>query len=270
MCFCLNAAVTGSNLFPAGAVQLPLTFLTREGAMAKSSLPPRFGFGVILIIIGFFLLLDNIGYYEFHELIGTWWPLILVYIGASRMITHPQGNQTGSAVVLGAGLFFLIFTTDINELDVVSVWWPVLLILLGGWVALNAFRPQKKSSSQPNPFDPEIQERTDDMLNHSTVFSGAKLRSASQNFTGGKITVAFGGTNIDLRETKLAPGAVLDVLVLFGGCELHVPENWELDVQAQAIFGGIDDKRFRTQGTDEVKPMLRVTGLVMFGGIEIK
>ena len=60
-------------------------------------------------------------------------------------------------------------------------------------------------------------------------------------------------------------------MVLMGGCELFVPYEWDLDIQAQAILGGIEDKRLRqSHAPGTVAPILRITGSAILGGIEIK
>jgi predicted membrane protein len=41
--------------------------------------------GMLLILIGLFILLDNLGYADFGEILGNYWPLLLVLWGVSLL-----------------------------------------------------------------------------------------------------------------------------------------------------------------------------------------
>jgi hypothetical protein len=59
----------------------------------------------------------------------------------------------------------------------------------------------------------------------------------------------MGGSKLDLRQAKIAPGteAVVDVFTVMGGVELLVPRDWNVDVQLVPIMGGVNDDRNRTE-----------------------
>ena len=38
----------------------------------------------------------------------------------------------------------------------------------------------------------------------------------------------FGGSSIDLRDCQPVDQAKIEILTLFGGCEILVPENWNI------------------------------------------
>lgn len=236
--------------------------------MNKPLLPPRTGFGLFLVAIGLFILLDRLDFYNFGDLISTWWPLILIYIGIHNLY---RGNtrSSGSYLLIGIGIFFLLHTLDLFDTDIIHTWWPALLILIGFAIIFNALK-RKTNSEMPQDSFTTV-EGTEDMLNNSVFLSGSEIRTMSQNFKGGKVTVVLGGSKIDLRQAILSPEATLDIMVLLGGCELIVPYEWDLDIQAQAILGGIEDKRLRqSQPPGTVAPILRITGTAILGGIEIK
>jgi predicted membrane protein len=95
----------------------------------------------------------------------------------------------------------------------------------------------------------------------------------TNNFKGGKMLAVFGGSNFYLAKCKLAPGKnYIDVLAVFGGFKLVVPEDWNIKISTISIFGGISDKhRMHTpnQVTEDL-PELIIKGFVIFGGGEIK
>jgi hypothetical protein len=79
----------------------------------------------------------------------------------------------------------------------------------------------------------------------------------------------FGGTEIDLRNAKPAPGAELDVFVAFGGAEIKVPEGWQVVTHGMPIFGGCENVT-TTEPIREDAPTLDVNATVIFGGLEVK
>src|SRR5262245_22065959 len=69
--------------------------------------------------------------------------------------------------------------------------------------------------------------RMEDEMNHLVLFGGLEDRNNSKQFQGGKVTVMFGGAELDLCDADIeAKGAYLELITAFGGIELIVPEHW--------------------------------------------
>lgn len=51
--------------------------------------------GFILILLGVLFLLGMLDVVDFGNLIGTWWPLILIAVGLRKMATQGSGRYTG-------------------------------------------------------------------------------------------------------------------------------------------------------------------------------
>ena len=64
--------------------------------MSKRKAEPLF-WGLILLIIGVLFMLDNFGIdIDIWEIIGDFWPMILIAIGAKNVWLHYQNkNKTG-------------------------------------------------------------------------------------------------------------------------------------------------------------------------------
>lgn len=64
----------------------------------------RYWFGGLLILLGIILLLDNAGVWGFHDVVGRFWPVLLVLWGVSILLrqrsskTENQGERTGQFV----------------------------------------------------------------------------------------------------------------------------------------------------------------------------
>jgi hypothetical protein len=81
----------------------------------------------------------------------------------------------------------------------------------------------------------------------------------------------WGGGSLDFRDADFGPGVTeLNVLAIMGGLEIIVPPWLSVDVDASAIMGGFDERHRAPQAPDPGRPVLRVTGLVVMGGVEIE
>lgn len=108
----------------------------------KDVLSKRTWFGVIIILIGLALLLDNLDVLDFRipgYLFS--WKVILILIGAAMMAS---GRKGGIVLIIIGGLFLLPDIFHIPE-DFIRDWWPVLLIILGVIVILRKNDPPSKS-----------------------------------------------------------------------------------------------------------------------------
>jgi len=96
------------------------------------------------------------------------------------------------------------------------------------------------------------------------------MRFISDNFRGGKLTNIFGGSDINLSKANPVPqGCIIDAVVIFGGSNLIVPDDWQVKTEAVSIFGGVSDKRVMPAAFNPDKTLV-IKGVVIFGGIEIK
>ncbi|MFW6190695.1 MAG: LiaF transmembrane domain-containing protein [Candidatus Bipolaricaulota bacterium] len=185
--------------------------------------------GAILIAVGALIILSNVGVLEnFWGLLATYWPVLLIAAGGYNIVTNPAGKVGGFIVAL-AGLLLLLNNMEQVRLFERISFWPVFLILVGLWFL---FRGSREAAVVEN-----------DTLNLVALFSGNSSRVVSQAFEGGSSVAIFGGSEIDLTDSKLSGGrAKFDVFVMFGGTDIAVPENWEVVVKGLPVFGGLDDK----------------------------
>lgn len=96
-------------------------------------------------------------------------------------------------------------------------------------------------------------------------FGPLDYKSTSSAFRGGSVQTWFGGGVVDLRQATLDPmGATIEVNALFGGGNLVVPEEWNVETKIAGI-GGIGDARPQRDRSPEA-PTLRVEGIALFGG----
>jgi hypothetical protein len=138
----------------------------------------------------------------------------------------------------------------------------LLIFKLGAWVGMAAAAAFVKRSV-PSRGDEESDE-----LALVAVFDGIELESRATAFRGGSMLAWFGGIEVDLRNAELAAGAELSVHTLFGGIEVTTPPHWRVESKAKALAGGISTPG--EAGHDPDAPVLSLTGLAVFGGVNVR
>ncbi len=77
----------------------------------------------------------------------------------------------------------------------------------------------------------------------------------------------MGGCELDLTNADIEQGsAELEVIVVWGGIEIKVPEGWEVIGNTVPIMGGAD---IRTKAAPGGRRLI-VNGLALMAGIDIK
>jgi len=231
-----------------------------EDAKAPSPFSPKLVVGVAIIVAGLVLTLDNLGLIEAHTILKLW-PLVLVAIGAAKIRQDRGGSSLGGWFLVLGGAFLLLFTFGHGHLaDALG---PMLVVAVGILIVVKALK-------QNRGVPPELA-RSEDFLQGTAIFGGFKRRISTQTFKGGELTAIFGGYEVDLRQAVLENGqARIDVFVLFGGGEIRVPEGWEISNRATAIAGALNDSTHHGPASPDSRPRLVVTGLILFGGTEVK
>ena len=109
------------------------------------------------------------------------------------------------------------------------------------------------------------QEPDADEIDLVASFSPLEYKSTARAFRGGRVQTWFGGGVVDLRDARLDPaGATLEVNALFGGGNLVVPEDWNVETSITGL-GGVGDGRPKFEREPDA-PTLRLEGLAIFGG----
>jgi len=218
--------------------------------------------GVLIIVVGALLFLDNLDIMESDDIL-QWWPVLLVTVGLVKLFQPgPSAGRGFWLILVVVGVVILL-----NNLDLayIRLWdlWPILIVLVGGsmiWRAISERRERARVAEGG-----AIEEVR---IDGSAFLGGLSNTNASREFQGGSLTAVMGGCEIDLRNASMKnPEATVDVFAFWGGIELKVPRDWTVVVQGTPILGGIEDK---TQPSSEASKRLIITGMVIMGGVEIK
>jgi hypothetical protein len=81
----------------------------------------------------------------------------------------------------------------------------------------------------------------------------------------------LGGIVLDFREALLSPGVTeIYVLALLGGAQIIVPPGLSVEVSGTAIMGGFGHMERIAEQLDPDRPVLRVHGLAIMGGVAVE
>ena len=104
-----------------------------------------------------------------------------------------------------------------------------------------------------------------------------------------EVLALFGGAKLDFRDANLYSGeTIVNCFAMFGGIEIIVPADIEVDANGTGLFGGFEHKALKQRrrglfgrrssrdeehepfDDDEEPPILKIRGFALFGGVEIK
>jgi hypothetical protein len=214
--------------------------------------PVQVFLGVLIVAFGVIALLTQLDVIELSlgELLADWWPLIVIGVGLAALITVPRA-WVGPAVVIAVGVFFLLRTLDVID---VNIWelWPVAVILVG----LSLLTSFGRRTSE------------EDTINSTVIWWGSERKTRSRQFKGGSLTAIMGGIEVDLREADIVDKAEIAIFALWGGVEVKVPPTWRVHVSGLPLLGGWDDKT--SPPIQDGAPELIVHVTAIMGGAEIK
>lgn len=248
--------------------------------------------GLIIVIIGALLLLDNVGLH-----LPSWifhWSNILIIVGLFISLKHNFKDGKGIVLII-IGAFFTLKEAFDHYINFDKVGWPVLIIALGLFLIFKPKRDYKNKNTwkknggkrqdgftQNDPFmaNPETDTHTKpdqdqktsnlDYLDSVNVFGGSHQIVYSKNFKGGEITAVFGGCDVNLTQADFEGQIVIDITAIFGGAKIIVPAGWNIKSEVTAIFGGMDDKRSMQPVAEVQNKLLIIKGIAMFGGVDIR
>ncbi len=214
--------------------------------------------GAVFIIAGLIWVMRNLGYIDFS--FREWWPLILIGIGILNIVSSRDIFAFPGWLLVTIGIIFLLTTNNIIEWDYIKKLWPVAIIVVGLSIILG---PGKRIRGKEGFGDKE------NYISGFAVFSGLERKIRSKSFRGGSVTSLFGGADIDLRDALISPdGAILDLTAVFGGVDIKIPADWNVEINSTALFGGVGNKS-RSENPLEDNPLI-INATAIFGGVEIK
>ncbi len=207
--------------------------------------------GIFFTALGLLLTLDNLDIVDGNRLL-RYWPVVLIVVGALKL--REAGSRALALILIIAGVLLLGNGTHWIRFSIFD-FWPLILIGVGVVIVLHSFGfrvAEPQLGSDPTTW---------------SLFNNRKLNGSAQDFHGRRIIAFMGGCKLDLNDSGIEGGTtVIEVIAVWGGVVIRVPQGWEVVGQAVPIMGGIDIRTGPARGGRK----LIVRGLTLMGGMEIK
>lgn len=241
------------------------------------------GKGVILVLLGAFFLVRNMDLN-----IPTWvvsWQMIVIGIGLIIWVASNFKNVGGLIMMLVGGVFMMRDIFDWSY-DITRFIWPAAMIAVGLYfifrkkdaksISISSCSKNDEKEKYHDAYDKakyhayDYTTKSSDLLEISAIFSGVNRIVVSKDFKGGSINAVFGGCDINLTQADFTGTIEIEANCIFGGAEIVVPASWDVKINMDTIFGGVEDKRPVELMTNNPDKTLIIKGSCVFGGLEIK
>ena len=207
--------------------------------------------GIFFALLGVLLTLDNLDLIDADRFL-PFWPVVFIAIGILKIQDHR--SRVPGIVALGAGALLLLFNSGWIHFSIFDLW-PVVMIFAGGVIVAHALGLRAPNLSGQSA---------------STIWATLGVRKevvTARNYAGGRIIALLGGCELDLRNADIEQGtAELEVVAIWGGIEIKVPEGWEVIGNTVPIMAGTD---IRTKAAAGGRRLI-VNGVAIMAGIDIK
>ena len=218
--------------------------------------------GIALIAVAVLFTLKAFDIFDFDVFFKGWWTLFIIVPSIVGIIN--DRDKTGGCIGLTVGILLLLAARDIIKY---SMLWklavPVALVFLGIKLIIGGVRGNKG-------YNVEAQMRRDGkpLKSGFSSFSATKLNYAGEEFNGAELNAVFGGIDCDLRGAIITGDCVINATAIFGGIDIFVPDNINVQLSSNSMFGGVGDKRPYKTNNNQFTLYVNATGL--FGGVDVK
>lgn len=218
--------------------------------------------GLLFIALGVIIGLNSFGVTDINLFFDGWWTLLIIIPCTIELFR--SRDKTGNLIGIAVGIALLLACQDILTFDMLwKLMLPGILVIIGLSLVFKDVIFGKKSASFKRSGEKSGQEDT-----HFAAFSSKNIRYDAQVFYGNDLTAVFGSVTCDLRNAVIEEDVIINANVTFGGIEILVPPTVNVETKSTAIFGGISDKR--RIDTVNTTPTIYISGLCLFGGVDIK
>ncbi|BBF41794.1 membrane protein [Lachnospiraceae bacterium KM106-2] len=223
--------------------------------------------GIIFILFGSLLIVSKLGLVANVNLLTLGITVILVVV----MLKSLWNLQFGGVLF---PLAFIGILYD-EQLGITAITpWTILVAAAFASIGLDMIFHKCKVKVNlghhyhKNHHDPDVINIDDDSyVSQETSFGDSVKYINSNDFKRADLSCKFGGLTAYFDHAILqGDSAVVNVDCSFAGIELYFPKEWKIDIQMNAVFGGVEEDGRNTADGSKVVTLL---GDVRFGGVEI-
>lgn len=216
--------------------------------------------GIVLIAAGVIFALNALDVTDIDIFFDGWWTLFIIVPCFVGLFTERE--KTGNIIGLAVGVFLLLCCQDIFSFSMIwKLLVPAIIVIIGIKMILTGLFGNKTNEIiekiKANGGEPKV---------GCATFSGCNLNYDGEVFEGAELSAVFGGVKCDLRNAVIEKDCAIQLTAIFGGIDIYIPENVNVKVSSNSIFGGISNK----SAVHKDAPTIYIKGTCMFGGAEIK
>ena len=216
--------------------------------------------GIVLIAAGALFALNALNITNIDIFFDGWWTLFIIVPCAVGLFTERE--KTGNIIGVAVGVFLLLCCQGVLSF---SMLWkllvPAIVVIIGLKMVFTGIFGNKA-----NEIIAKIKQNGGETKVGCATFSGCELNYDGEVFEGAELTAVFGGVDCNLKNAIIEKDCAIQVSAIFGGIDILVPDNVNVKVSSNCIFGGISNKT----ALHKEAPTIYVSGTCMFGGVEIK
>ncbi len=216
--------------------------------------------GIVLIAAGVIWALNEFNITNIDVFFDGWWTLFIIVPCVSGLFTERE--KTGNIVGIVIGVILLLCCQDVLSF---SILWkllvPAIIVIIGLKMVFTGLFGNKA-----NEIMKKLRLEGKKPKAGCATFSGCNLNYDGEVFEGAELTATFGGVKCDLRKAIIEKDCAIQVSAIFGGIDILVPDHINVKVSSNSIFGGMSNKTVVHRNA----PTIYVSGVCMFGGVEIK
>ena len=216
--------------------------------------------GIVLIAAGALFALNALNITNIDIFFDGWWTLFIIVPCDVGLFTEREKTVNIIGIVIGG--FLLLCCQDILSF---SMLWkllvPAIIVIIGLKMVFTGLFGNKA-----NEIIAKIKQNGGETKVGCAVFSGCDIKYDNEIFEGAELTAVFGGVDCDLKNAIIEKDCAIQVSAIFGGIDIFVPDNINVKVSSNCIFGGISNKT----AVHKDAPTIYISGTCMFGGVEIK
>ncbi|MBQ4348608.1 MAG: hypothetical protein IKB94_05135 [Clostridia bacterium] len=220
--------------------------------------------GLLFIVLGVVFGLSAFDVIEITDIFfDGWWTMFIIVPCTIELFR--SRDKTGNIIGIVIGVVLLLACQEILTFDMIwKLLVPAVLVIIGlSLVFKDAFMGKAKKAAFKGFGDKKGSEDT-----HCATFGSKSIKYDGQTFYGNDLTAVFGSVTCDLRGAVITEDVIINANATFGGIDIFLPDNVNVQIKSTAIFGGTDDKRSLPELPGA--PTVYVSSLCLFGGVDIK
>lgn len=218
--------------------------------------------GIILIAIGIVFALNAFDIVNINLFFDGWWTLFIIVPCVVGLFSGK--DITGNLIGILVGVFLMLCCQNVLSFDMLwKLAIPAVIIIIGIKIIVNSFFDTKSAEVRKRMKESGIEPQ-----NGFAAFSETKMNYDGQEFNGAELNAIFGSVKCDLQNAVIKQDCVITATSIFGGIVINVPENVNVKINSNSIFGGVSNKKHVNSKESAVTVYINATS--MFGGVDIK